>query len=138
MFDVRYSIFFYPVNPVRAPIKTGMVLRMKESYNEVLARHVGPESCAAVGNNLGEALTGVCTGRVLSPEITGIHPSADVVQEYRRPHHIHHHGEMYMDSTGSETSCMYGNTIHGSRDTLCLSLLDGSGDRMKNPKGVLT
>ena len=124
--------------PVRAPIKTGKVLRMKESYNEVLARHIGPESCAMVGNNPGEALTGVRTGGVLSPEITGIHSSADDIQEYRRPYHTHHHGEMCMDSTGSETSCMYGNTLHGSRDTLCLSLLDGSGDRMKNPKGVLT
>jgi hypothetical protein len=123
---------------VRAPIKTDKVLRMKESYNEVLARHVGPESCVMIGNNHGEALTGVRTGRVLSPEITGIHSSADVVQEYRRPHHIHRYGKMYMDSTGSETSCMYGNTLYGNRDTLCLSLFDGIKERMENPNGVLT
>jgi len=111
---------------------------MKESYNEVLARHVGPESCVTVGNNHGEALTGVRTGRVLSPEITGIHSSADVVQEYRRPHRIHPYGEMYMNSTGSETFCMYGSTIRGNRDTLCLSLHEGSKDRMENPDGVRT
>ncbi len=31
---------------VRAPVKTGEVSRMKESYGEGLATHPGPESCA--------------------------------------------------------------------------------------------
>lgn len=93
---------------------------MKESYNEDSANHVGPESCASSGNSLGEALTGVRTGRVLSPESTGIHLSADALQERRRPHRLHCNGEMQPDSAGSETSCMYGNTLYGNRETLCL------------------
>jgi hypothetical protein len=36
---------------------------------EGVATHNGPESCGGVGNNVGEALTGEHTGRVLSREI---------------------------------------------------------------------
>lgn len=41
---------------------------MKEPYSEDLASHAGPESCAAAREGRREALTGVCAGRVLSPE----------------------------------------------------------------------
>ena len=42
---------------------------MKESYGEGVATHTGPESCVAVREGGGEALTGVRAGRVLSREI---------------------------------------------------------------------
>jgi DDE superfamily endonuclease len=48
--------------------ETGRVLRMKESYDEGLANHIGPESCAGSRKVTREALTGVCAGWVLSPE----------------------------------------------------------------------
>src|SRR6516225_11955656 len=41
---------------------------MKESYVEGLAAHNGPESCAGAREGVGEALTGVRTGRVFSRE----------------------------------------------------------------------
>jgi hypothetical protein len=41
---------------------------MQESYDEGLASHIGPESCAVVCKGQGEALTGVRAGRVLSRE----------------------------------------------------------------------
>jgi hypothetical protein len=41
---------------------------MKESYIEGLASHNGPESCVDIRKGMGEALTGVRTGRVLSCE----------------------------------------------------------------------
>ena len=41
---------------------------MKELYNEGIANHIGPESCAGGGNVMGEALTGVHAGWVLSRE----------------------------------------------------------------------
>jgi len=41
---------------------------MKEPYDEGIANHIGPESCAGGGNVMGEALTGVHAGRVLSRE----------------------------------------------------------------------
>jgi hypothetical protein len=42
---------------------------MKESYDEGVANHIGPESCAFVREDRGEALTGVRAGRVWSREI---------------------------------------------------------------------
>ena len=41
---------------------------MKESHDEGVASHIGPESCAVVCKGQGEALTGVRAGRVLSRE----------------------------------------------------------------------
>jgi len=41
---------------------------MKESYIEGLANHNGPESGACNRKGIGEAMTGVRTGRVLSRE----------------------------------------------------------------------
>ena len=42
---------------------------MKEPYGEGPASHTGPESCADVREDIGEALTGVHTGQPLSCEI---------------------------------------------------------------------
>ena len=44
---------------------------MKELYVEDLASHDDPESCAAVREDGGEALTGACAGSGLSREIKG-------------------------------------------------------------------
>ncbi len=41
---------------------------MEEPYDEGIANHIGPESCASGGNVMGEALTGVHAGWVLSRE----------------------------------------------------------------------
>jgi hypothetical protein len=43
---------------LRAPVKTGEVLRMKEPNGEGLASHTASESCADVREGGGEALTG--------------------------------------------------------------------------------
>jgi hypothetical protein len=37
-------------------------------HDEGVAIHIGPESCAAVREGRGEALTGECTGQPLSRE----------------------------------------------------------------------
>ena len=42
---------------------------MKESYDEGLANHVGPESCAGDRKGLSEALTGERAGRLWSREM---------------------------------------------------------------------
>ena len=42
---------------------------MRESYDEGIASHIGPESCAFAREGGGEALTGVRAGRVWSREI---------------------------------------------------------------------
>jgi len=43
---------------------------MKEPYGKGLASHPGPESCAGVREDAGEALTGGSVGVALSSEIT--------------------------------------------------------------------
>ena len=42
---------------------------MEESYDEGVASHIGPESCAGAREGSGEALTGVRAGRVWNREI---------------------------------------------------------------------
>ncbi len=54
----------------KAPIKTGGNQRMKESYYEGIASHIGPESCLDDPQGRGEALTGESTGVVLNSENT--------------------------------------------------------------------
>jgi len=58
---------------------------MKESYVEGLAVHNGPKSCAAVRKGVGEVLTGVRAGRVLSRE-RNLLRGADAVGGSGRPH----------------------------------------------------
>ena len=48
----------------KAPVKTGGVQWMKESYDEGIASHIGPESCGGASNGAAEALTGERAGRV--------------------------------------------------------------------------
>ena len=43
---------------------------MKESYNEGIASHIGPESCLDDPRGRGKALTGESTGGLVSSEIT--------------------------------------------------------------------
>lgn len=108
---------------------------MKESYDEGLATHIGPESCAGNGNIMGEALTGESAGWVLSPE-RDINPSADVLQVCRRQHRINRYGEGYEDSAGSETPGMHGNSLDGNREALCPTCGDCTEVRVENPKGT--
>ena len=52
---------------------------MQVPYDEGVANHIGPESCAVAREGHGEALTGDCTGQPLSRERSGV-PSADAFQ----------------------------------------------------------
>jgi hypothetical protein len=65
-------VYIHPDVPfhrcLRAPVKTGEVVWMKEPYGEGVASRTGPESCVAARKGGGEALTGVRMGRVLSRE----------------------------------------------------------------------
>ncbi len=59
---------------------------MEKSYGEGIAIRTGPESCAAVCEGGGEALTGVRAGRVLSREKERIGRGADALRVSGRPH----------------------------------------------------
>jgi hypothetical protein len=108
---------------------------MKESYDEGLAIHIGPEPCAGTGNGISEALTGESAGWVLSPEIKTSILGADMLPIHGRQHRIRRYGEAYTGPAGSETPCMHRNSLSGNREALCLALEDRAKVRTVNPEG---
>jgi hypothetical protein len=102
---------------------------MEESYVEGLAAHSGPESCVAVREDRGEALTGVRAGRVLSRERTFLR-GADAVRRGGRPHPSHRHREMRRSPARSETPRMCGNTSRENREVPCPPAADGAAGRV--------
>jgi len=89
---------------------------MGVSYGEGVASHTDPESCAAVREGRGEALTGECAGRVLSREICGQLRGADAVETGGRPHRSCRQRETRSDPARSETPSTHGSTSHGNRE----------------------
>jgi hypothetical protein len=97
---------------------------MKESYVEGLAAHNGPESCAGVRKDTGEALTGENTGWVLSRETTTLARerwgSSGVPRWW-----CHIEGNMVKGATGkartdparSQTPRTCGRILHGNRES---------------------
>ncbi len=88
---------------------------MKESYVEVLARHDGPESCVGIREGVGEALTGVQAGRVLSRKKLSIR-GADAVETSGRQHGMARHGERRSGPAWSETPRTSGSHLRGNRE----------------------
>src|SRR5690348_6704625 len=95
---------------------------MKESYVEGLASYGGPESCVHIREGVGEALTGVRAGRVLSRVIDAprrelrVVRGAEAVETCRRPHRCSRIGEAASDPARSETPRRRGNISHGNRE----------------------
>jgi hypothetical protein len=95
---------------------------MKESYVEGLASHGGPESCVHSREAVGEALTGVRAGRVLSRVMQTLRRKpqavrgAEAVRVSRRPHRCCRIGEAAADPARSETPRTRGNISHGNRE----------------------
>ena len=105
---------------------------MKESYVEGLATHSGPESCVAVREGSGEALTGVRAGRVFSRE--SFLRGADAVRRSGRPHPVRRYRETLRDPARSETPCTYGNTSRENREIPCPPAADGAAGRVGKSK----
>ena len=114
---------------------------MKESYVEGLASYDGPESCVHIREGVGEALTGVRAGRVLSREIHALRREvqvvrgAEVVETHRRPHRVCRIGEASADPAQSETPCMRGHISRGNRE-VSGSSATLSAERIGKPTGV--
>lgn len=80
-----------------------------------------PESCAGGCEVAGEALTGLQTGQVLSPEIM-LPQDADAVEERGRPQWAACNGESCSYPAGSETLSMFAcNNLRENREILCLA-----------------
>jgi hypothetical protein len=108
---------------------------MKESYVEGLATHDGPESCAIARKGVGEALTGVRAGRVLSRERPLLR-GADVVRRGGRQHPGRREREAFWDPARSETPGTHGNTSHGNREVPCPPAADGAEGRIGKSEDV--
>jgi hypothetical protein len=102
---------------------------MKESYVEELATHGGLESCADAREGVGEALTGVRAGRVLSRERDFLW-GADAVEIGGRPHPMCRQREARRAPTRSETPCTYGNTSRENRESPWPPAADGAAGRI--------
>jgi hypothetical protein len=90
---------------------------MKKFYNVGIANQVGPESCACIGNGMGEALTGGSVGWVLSFEIpwkSGVDPLGLWGRQYG-PDRIRKDRK---DLAESKTPCMCWNLTRGNREIL--------------------
>ena len=91
---------------------------MKESYDEGLATRIGSESCVEVRKGVGEALTGVRAGRILSRERVMLR-GADAVSLSGRPHSRRRQSETQRNPARSRTPCMCGNTSRENRELPC-------------------
>ena len=100
---------------------------MKVSYGEGLATHTGSESCIGVRKGVGEALTGVRIGQVLSREIYDPRREpwplrgADAVEEGGRPHLPCRQRETRWEPARSETLRTRRHISRGNREIRRLS-----------------
>ena len=95
---------------------------MKVSYVESLASYFGSESCVHIRKGVGEALTGVRVGRVLSRVIHApwrklrVVRGAEAVEISRRSHRGCRFGKAAPDPARSQTPCMHASTLLGNRE----------------------
>jgi hypothetical protein len=95
---------------------------MKVSYAEGLASYGGSESCVHIREGVGEALTGVRAGRVLSRVIHApwrelrVVRGAEAVESRRRPHRCCRIGEAASDPARSQTPRTRASISHGNRE----------------------
>ena len=104
---------------------------MREPHKKGVAHHFGPESCAWVRKDVGEALTGVRTGQVWSSEITTsvCRPCLDNGEGNMKGSDRR---ERSFDTAESETLGMCGNSMRENREALQTPTLDGSVGRFNS------
>jgi len=103
---------------------------MRDSHDEGIAIHTGPESCAVARKDHGEALTGGGAGRVWSCEMLNPLRGADVLQAGGRPPPTRRQRETRRDPAQSETPSTHRNTSHGNREIPRSSATEGAADRI--------
>lgn len=94
---------------------------MKESCNEGVASHIGPESCVDLPRGDSEALTGESIGRAIELRKHQI-PEAELVV-WREGNMVHSVTQAMNCSGGVKELGMCGHSSHGKRDTSERSLI---------------
>lgn len=85
---------------------------MQEPHSKGLVTHTGPESCGYAGNSMGEALTGVQAGRVLSRVSSYVTVrSADAVENVGRRNCGYRYHKISADSARSKTPSTRGSSM---------------------------
>ena len=101
---------------------------MKEPYGEGLASHTGPEPCAGVREDTGEALAGANTGQVSSCEIN----LSGMPTPFTQAEGNTEYGDRRESCEGPaqcKTLCMCGNSSHGNREIPKVPVQDGRAGR---------
>jgi len=106
---------------------------MKVSHGEGLAIHTDLESCAAVREDGGEALTEERTGRVSSRE-SNLLRGADAVEEGGRPYLSCRQRKTRRDPARSETLRTHRHISHGNREVRWLPATRVVADRIGKSK----
>jgi len=100
---------------------------MKESNNEDLASHIGPESCGCIREDASEALTGEAAGRAIEPRNKIIIREADTLMASGRQYQACRVGKVRPAPARSENHGMRGRFPHGSREISCSTRRTESG-----------
>ena len=106
---------------------------MKESHDEGLATHGGPESCGVSRKGRAEALTGVRAGRAIEPR-KKLSPGCRRTRNMRK---AALGASPARDASGScavEDPGTYGNTSHENREVLGSPVTDGVAGRVGKSK----
>jgi len=91
---------------------------MRVLYIEGIAIHSGPESCVAVREGGGEALTREGTGRAIEPRNHG-NRGADTVFMVGRQHRWQRYRELAADLARSKNLGLHGSSMRGNREVPC-------------------
>ena len=108
---------------------------MQETYIKGVASHDGPESCAGIREEVGEALAGVRAGRDTEPRNT-LDRGADAVHASGRPHDQERQRELLGDPARSKTPSMCGLSVCENREIPWPPALDGEVGRKGKAKAV--
>jgi hypothetical protein len=105
---------------------------VKVQDSEGVANHAGPESCAGIRKDAGEALTGERVSRVLSRERKSSGCPRCVL--CGRQHPTRRHREARRDPARSETPGMHGGTLCGNREVPRPPAAEGAAGRIGKSK----
>lgn len=109
---------------------------MKEPYIEGVAIHDGPESCAGIREEVGEALTGARIGWGIEPR-NHIGRGADVVHAGGRPHRLARYRKRQSDPARSKTLRMCGTSMRENREIPGFPVSDGEAGRCGTAKAII-
>ncbi len=109
---------------------------MKEPYIEGVATHDGPELCAGIREEAGEALTGARIGWDIEPR-NHIDRGADAVHSGGKPHSLARYRELQTGPARSKTLRMCGTSMRENREIPGFPTSGGEAGRCGKAKAAI-